>query len=81
MNGLEVDVIQRYAVSLPGPVGSHAPARVVVVHWTSARAAGLPVYADEEGDFRVTVDELGSAQLLEAADGAQAQCLHAVPLP
>jgi hypothetical protein len=78
---VEANVVQRYAVSLPGPVGSHAPARVVIVHWTATRTAGCPVYANEEGDFRVTIDELGAAQLLEAADGDQAQCLHAVALP
>ncbi|MFE0460683.1 DUF6296 family protein [Kitasatospora sp. NPDC058965] len=81
MDAVEVNVVQRYAVSLPGPVGCHAPARVVIVHWTSGRADGCPVYANEEGDFRVTIDELGAAQLLEAADGAQAQCLHAVAMP
>ncbi|WP_035839399.1 DUF6296 family protein [Kitasatospora azatica] len=73
--------VKRYAVSLPGPIGAHAPARVVVVHRTARTASGAPVYINQDGDFKVTIDELGAAQLLDGDDGAQCQCLHAVALP
>ncbi|MFE0459861.1 DUF6296 family protein [Kitasatospora sp. NPDC058965] len=76
-----MDAARRYAVSLPGQVGSHRPTTVVIVRWTPQTAAGRPVYTDETGEFRVTIDADGVAALLDADAGHQHQCLHSVPLP
>ncbi|WP_327065348.1 DUF6296 family protein [Kitasatospora sp. NBC_01250] len=77
-----MEPVQRYAVSLPGPVGQHGPATVVVVHWTPRTNGGHCVYADDTGAFEVVIDtDSGVASLLDAVEGHQHQCLHAVPLP
>jgi hypothetical protein len=76
-----VDAVQRYAVSLPGPVCGHRPATVVVVHWTPRSVDGDSVYEDESGQFQFSINSAGVASLLGADDGHQHQCLHAVPLP
>jgi hypothetical protein len=76
-----VDRVQRYAVSLPGPVGGHRPATVVVVHWTPGSVDGNSVYEDETGAFQVSISADGVASRLDADDGHQHCCLHAVPLP
>ncbi|GAA1936171.1 DUF6296 family protein [Kitasatospora viridis] len=76
-----MDLVQRYAVSLPGPVSGHRPATVVVVHWTPRSVGGQTVYTDDSGEFEVAIDEDGVASRLDAENGHQHQCLHAVPLP
>ncbi|MFE9423634.1 DUF6296 family protein [Kitasatospora sp. NPDC006697] len=76
-----MDLVQRYAVSLPGPVGCHRAATVVVVHWTPRSVGGQTVYTDDSGDFQVAIDTDGVASRLDAEDGHQHQCLYAVPLP
>ncbi|ARF83310.1 hypothetical protein HS99_0018465 [Kitasatospora aureofaciens] len=72
----------RYAITLPGTPGGHAPPEVVVVHATGERTAdGAPVYADEAGTFRVEI-RAGAARPLDAAPGAgRHTCLHATALP
>jgi hypothetical protein len=54
---------------------------VVVVHWTPKTAGGRAIYSDDSGDFQVSIDISGVASLLDADEGHQHQCLHAVPLP
>ncbi|MGF1431319.1 DUF6296 family protein [Kitasatospora sp. LaBMicrA B282] len=76
-----MEPVQRYAISLPGPVGGHRPATVVVVHWTPRTLGGKAVYVDDSGGFQVSIDAGGVASLLDADEGHQHQCLHAVPLP
>ncbi|MCC9306496.1 DUF6296 family protein [Kitasatospora sp. RB6PN24] len=76
-----MDPVQRYAVSLPGPVCGHRPATVVVVHWTPRSVDGNSVYTDETGEFQVSINADGVASRLDADEGHQHQCLHAVPLP
>ncbi|MGW3046182.1 DUF6296 family protein [Kitasatospora sp. NPDC001159] len=74
--------VQRYAVTLPTEGGSHAPQRIVVVHWTPDLADGQPVYTDVDAVVRVAIDSAhGTARLLAAQPGSQAHCLQAVPLP
>ncbi|MCX4744531.1 DUF6296 family protein [Kitasatospora sp. NBC_01287] len=75
-----MEPVQRYAISMPGPVGGHRPATVVVVHWTPKTVGGSAVYTDDAGDFKVSIDAGGVASLLNADEGHQHQCLHAVPL-
>ncbi|WP_329571464.1 DUF6296 family protein [Kitasatospora sp. NBC_01266] len=75
-----MEPVQRYAISLPGRVGGHRPATVVVVHWTPRSVGGNAIYTNASGDFRVTIGD-GVASLLDADEGHQHQCLHAVPLP
>lgn len=77
--------IERYAVTLPGTQGTHAPPRVVTVTRTERVGPdGRAVYADDSGEFLVQISEDGIAEPLGAGPdtGAGAvKCLHAVPLP
>ncbi|TYC76378.1 DUF6296 family protein [Streptomyces sp. CB01881] len=74
--------IERYAVTIPGTPGAHAPPRVVVVHFTHTTGAdGRPVYADESGTFRVYVSAGVAEPLADPPGGRSMQCLHAVPVP
>ncbi|MFE3876706.1 DUF6296 family protein [Kitasatospora sp. NPDC059146] len=73
---------RRYAVTLPGSIGGHAPPPVVVVRVTEAVGpGGGPVWTNRAGDLRVEI--IGEvATVLSAPDGAgRHPCLHAVPLP
>ncbi|GAA2152670.1 hypothetical protein GCM10009760_49610 [Kitasatospora kazusensis] len=74
----------RYAVTLPGPVGGHGAAKVVVVqllHDDGSRPAD-PVWGDIDGLWRMRI--VGEAATVLRApseyEGRQL-CLHAVPLP
>ncbi|MFD5465956.1 DUF6296 family protein [Kitasatospora sp. NPDC127059] len=77
---------RRYAVTLPGPIGGHAPPAVVVVYATDAPGpGGGPVWESLDGDLRVEITG-EVATVLTAPDptagGAPLHpCLHAVPLP
>ncbi|MFJ9448235.1 DUF6296 family protein [Kitasatospora sp. NPDC101235] len=77
-----MDTPVRYAVTLPGAPGGHAPPEVVVVHATGEwTAGGAPVYADEAGTLRVEI-RADVARPLDAVPGAgRHTCLHATPLP
>ncbi|MFE5586107.1 DUF6296 family protein [Kitasatospora sp. NPDC056531] len=77
-----MDTPQRYAVTLPGTPGGHAPPEVVIVHATGERSAdGAPVYADAAGTFRVEI-RAGVALPLDAApEAGRHTCLHATALP
>ncbi|MGW4895690.1 DUF6296 family protein [Kitasatospora sp. NPDC004240] len=72
----------RYAVTLPGTPGAHAPPEVVIVHATGETTAdGQPVFEDADGTFRVEITQ-GVARPLAAPPGpGRHTCLHAVPLP
>ncbi|WP_188308783.1 DUF6296 family protein [Streptomyces sp. CBMA123] len=75
-----MEVPLRYAVTLPGPTGSHAPPRVVVVQATGEVSPdGEPVYTDAAGTLRVEVAH-GVARPLDPAPGRHA-CLRALPMP
>ncbi|MBD0688714.1 DUF6296 family protein [Streptomyces sp. CBMA123] len=78
---------RRYAVTLPGPIGGHAPPDVVVVRATGTLGpGGGPVWASPDGGLRVEITG-EVATVLAAPDGVVADsalrhpCLHAVPLP
>ncbi|MFE7528245.1 DUF6296 family protein [Kitasatospora sp. NPDC057542] len=73
---------RRYAVTLPGPVGSHGPPTVVVVHVTEETGPdGSPVWESTDGDLRVEIRGEVATVLDAPADGPQRSCLHAVELP
>ncbi|MFI9785054.1 DUF6296 family protein [Kitasatospora sp. NPDC051984] len=77
-----MDPTRRYAVTLPGAVGCHAPPTVVIVHLTGAVAPdGRPVWESAAGDLRVEID--GDVAIVLPAPGQDVRhpCLHAVPLP
>ncbi|MFD0278948.1 DUF6296 family protein [Kitasatospora sp. NPDC127111] len=77
-----MDTPRRYAVTLPGAPGGHAPPEVVVVHATGETSAdGVPVYADAEGTFRVEISGEVARPLAVASGPGRHTCLHAVPLP
>lgn len=73
----------RYAVTVPGAPGGHAPAEVIVVHLTTESGPrGEPVYADASGRYRFSITGQ-TATLLEGVAKTRAchRCLHALPLP
>lgn len=71
----------RYAVIVPGTGGGQAPPRTRIVRRTRAvDPAGLPVYSDATGAFRVTITG-DTARPLPGTIGAPGGCLHAWPLP
>ncbi|MFB8243336.1 DUF6296 family protein [Kitasatospora purpeofusca] len=77
-----MDGSRRYAVTLPGPPGRHGPPEVVIVHPTGElTAAGVPVYADEVGTFRVAIEGEAALPLTALPGPGSHTCLHAVPLP
>ncbi|GAA2744362.1 DUF6296 family protein [Kitasatospora cinereorecta] len=71
----------RYAITLPGPPGGHAPSRVVTVEFTGEHSAdGNPVYADVHTGLRVEIHD-GATKVLGPLSGAGPRtCLHAVPV-
>ncbi|MFI8462081.1 DUF6296 family protein [Kitasatospora sp. NPDC085464] len=73
---------RRYAVTLPGPVGGHAPPAVVVVHATDrVGPGGGLVWRSTAGDLTVEIAD-GVATVLSAPPGTgQHPRLEAVPLP
>jgi hypothetical protein len=75
--------IQRYAVTLPGTPGTHAPPRVVTVRSTGRIGVdGRPVYSDESGTFLVRISADGVAEpLADEPAPDRMRYLHAVPLP
>ncbi|MFF2147005.1 DUF6296 family protein [Kitasatospora sp. NPDC058190] len=77
-----MDELPRYAITLPGPSGSHGPPEVVLVQPTGeVTADGHPVYADDAGRLRVEI--IGDvARPLTAGPGpGRHTCLHATALP
>ncbi|MFB7908314.1 DUF6296 family protein [Kitasatospora sp. NPDC056076] len=74
----------RYAVTLPGPVGGHGAAKVVVVqlvHDDVLHPAG-PVWGDIDGLWRMRIDGEAATVLRAPSEYEGRQlCLHAVPLP
>ncbi|MEV4557973.1 DUF6296 family protein [Kitasatospora sp. NPDC049285] len=74
--------VERYAVTIPGAPGGHAPPRVVVVHHLRTTGPdGRPVYADESGTLVVYVSG-GVAEPVGAPSGMTAHpCLQAHPVP
>ncbi|MFF2548847.1 DUF6296 family protein [Kitasatospora sp. NPDC058063] len=77
-----MDTTSRYAITLPGPPGSHGPPEVVLVQPTGeVTAEGRPVYADATGSLRVEI--IGDiARPLTAGPGpGRHTCLHATALP
>jgi uncharacterized protein DUF6296 len=72
----------RYAVTMPGAPGGHAPPEVIVVRITAETGPrGEPVYADASGRYRFSITG-STARLLPGAVKSRAchRCLHAVPL-
>ncbi|MFH8381787.1 DUF6296 family protein [Kitasatospora sp. NPDC018058] len=73
---------RRYAVTLPGPIGGHAPPAVVVVHATDAVGpGGTLVWESVEGDLRVEITGEVATVLAAPAGTPNHPCLHAVALP
>ncbi|MEU9040675.1 MULTISPECIES: DUF6296 family protein [unclassified Kitasatospora] len=73
---------RHYAVTLPGPIGAHAPPAVVVVHETHAVGPdGGLVWESADGGLRVEIT--GEVATVLAAPGVDSRhpCLPAVPLP
>ncbi|MCC9310986.1 DUF6296 family protein [Kitasatospora sp. RB6PN24] len=79
---MTVNATERYAVALPGAVGAHSPAQVVIVHPTDdVGDDGGRVWTDATGRFRMEITR-EVAMLLAAPGGYDRHpCLHAVPLP
>ncbi|MFF4381412.1 DUF6296 family protein [Kitasatospora sp. NPDC001547] len=74
---------RRYAVTLPGPIGGHAPPSVVVVHETqNLGPGGGPVWESSDGGLRVEITG-GVATVLATPGSCNSRhpCLTAVPLP
>ncbi|MGA5820327.1 DUF6296 family protein [Kitasatospora sp. NPDC094028] len=72
----------RYAITLPGIPGGHAPAKVVIVHATGETSrGGQPVFQDSAGTFRVEITAGVARPLAVAAGPGRHTCLHALPLP
>ncbi|MFF2073637.1 DUF6296 family protein [Kitasatospora sp. NPDC058162] len=73
---------RRYAVTLPGSIGGHAPPAVVVVHATEVLGpGGGPVWTNLEGDLQVEITGEVATVLAAPAGTGPHPCLHAVPLP
>ncbi|MEV7184451.1 DUF6296 family protein [Kitasatospora sp. NPDC093102] len=73
---------RRYAVTLPGQIGGHAPPSVVVVHETQTVGPdGGLVWESSDGGLRVEITG-GVATVLSAPGTCSRHpCLTAVPLP
>ncbi|MDY0810855.1 DUF6296 family protein [Kitasatospora purpeofusca] len=71
----------RYAVTLPGPVGAHGAAKVVVVQLLHDGGGVGPVWGDTGGLWRMRIDG-EAAIVLRAPSGYEGRqlCLHAVLL-
>ncbi|MFF2615782.1 DUF6296 family protein [Kitasatospora sp. NPDC058046] len=73
---------RRYAVTLPGPIGGHAPPSVVVVYETQAVGPGGGlVWESSDGDLRVEITGGVATVLAAPTTGRRHPCLMAVPLP
>ncbi|MFJ8623827.1 DUF6296 family protein [Kitasatospora sp. NPDC093550] len=73
---------RRYAVTLPGPIGGHAPPDVVVVHQTqSVGPDGGFVWESADGGLRVEISGGVATVLASPGAGSLHPCLLAVPLP
>ncbi|MFF7990662.1 DUF6296 family protein [Kitasatospora xanthocidica] len=73
---------RRYAVTLPGRIGGHAPPAVVVVHETHAVGPdGGLVWESEDGVLRVEIRNEVATVLAAQGTGSRHPCLPAVPLP
>ncbi|MGW2367552.1 DUF6296 family protein [Streptomyces sp. NPDC001667] len=74
--------VRRYALTLPGPPGGHAPPTVVVVSLTETHGPnGGRVWADPTGEWRVQIISEAATVLAAPAGYAGHRCLHAVPMP
>ncbi|MER7771163.1 DUF6296 family protein [Kitasatospora sp. NPDC096140] len=72
----------RYAVTLPGPIGGHAPPAVVVVHETQTVGPdGGLVWESTDGGLRVEISGEVATVLAAQGTGSRHPCLLAVPLP
>lgn len=74
---------RRYAVTLPGPIGTHAPPTVILVHLADDLAPGdEPIWTDASGKFRIRIEgEVAKVLAAPAQYAATHPCLQAVPLP
>ncbi|MEU3573400.1 DUF6296 family protein [Kitasatospora sp. NPDC036755] len=73
---------RRYAVTLPGPIGGHAPPSVVVVHETQVVGPdGGFVWESSDGCLRVEITGEVATVLAAPGTGSRHPCLMAVPLP
>ncbi|MFI9363181.1 DUF6296 family protein [Kitasatospora sp. NPDC053057] len=73
---------RRYAVTMPGSIGGHAPPAVIVVHATGILGpGGGPVWENTDGDFRVEITGEVATVLTAPIGSPRHPCLHAVPLP
>jgi hypothetical protein len=77
--------MSRYAVTVPGPPGGHAPPELIVVHLTAEVGVdGEPVYADSSGRYRFHISGQVARLIPGAAKGAKGRmchrCLQAQPL-
>ncbi|MGW1178646.1 DUF6296 family protein [Kitasatospora sp. NPDC002543] len=73
---------RRYAVTLPGPIGGHAPLSVVVVHQTQVVGPdGGFVWESSDGCLRVEITGEVATVLAAPGTGSRHPCLMAVPLP
>ncbi|MEU6973950.1 DUF6296 family protein [Kitasatospora aureofaciens] len=72
----------RYAITLPGVPGGHAPPEVVIVHATGETTRdGQLVFADATGTFRVEIADGIARPLVTPAGPGHHNCLHAQPMP
>ncbi|WP_030230981.1 DUF6296 family protein [Streptomyces sp. NRRL S-350] len=75
-------LVHRYAVTLPGPVGGHAPPSVVVVRETQAVGpGGGVVWESADGGLRVEITGNVATVISAPGLGTMHPCLLAVPLP
>ncbi|MGW3078290.1 DUF6296 family protein [Kitasatospora sp. NPDC001132] len=76
-------VHQRYAVTLPGPVGAHGRPLVLLVHLSNDVApGGGHVWTDAAGQWRLRIeDEVATVLSAPAEYVGHHPCLHAVPMP
>ncbi|MFD8478547.1 DUF6296 family protein [Kitasatospora sp. NPDC059673] len=75
-----MDPTRRYAVTLPGAVGRHAPPTVVIVHSTDAVGPdGRLVWESSAGDLRVEID--GDVAIVLPAPGRDVRPLPARRAP
>ncbi|MGW2254204.1 DUF6296 family protein [Kitasatospora sp. NPDC001660] len=77
-----MDVLPCYAITLPGPFGSHGPPEVVLVQPNGeVTADGHPVYADATGRLRVEIIGGVARPLIAGPGPGRHTCLHATALP
>ncbi|MFF7454683.1 DUF6296 family protein [Kitasatospora sp. NPDC008115] len=78
-----MSVHQRYAVTLPGPVGAHERLTVLLVHLSDGIApGGGHVWTDATGQWRLRIEGEVATVLSAPADyDGRHPCLEAVPMP